>query len=138
MASLIDTAITTSHEIPTDRPGKLVTRQDTGERKQAEKLGVQPSKKYRHTFAVHSATRASCLSQDSAAPTSFTGFRNLGALVISQYPASHPEWLLTVSVVSNLRLMIENFKKVVRPRKMHHPLFLTDQTVRCPDMYPLP
>ncbi|KAG9832429.1 diacylglycerol acyltransferase DGAT2, partial [Aureobasidium melanogenum] len=96
MTSLIDTAITTSHEIPTDRPGKPVMQQDTAGNRRAEKLGVQPPKKYRHTFAVHSTTRASCLSQDSAAPTSFTGFRNLGALVI---------------IVSNLRLMIENFKK---------------------------
>ncbi|KAH0295554.1 hypothetical protein KCU71_g14463, partial [Aureobasidium melanogenum] len=96
MTSLIDTAITTSHEIPTDHPAKPVMQQDTAGNKKAEKLGVQPPKKYRHTFAVHSTTRASCLSQDSAAPTSFTGFRNLGALVI---------------IVSNLRLMIENFKK---------------------------
>ncbi|THX68671.1 sterol O-acyltransferase 2 [Aureobasidium pullulans] len=97
MASLIDTAITTSHEVPTDRPEKLVLqRLGTVETKRTEKSGAQPPKKYRHTFAVHSTTRASCLSQDSVAPTSFTGFRNLGALVI---------------IVSNLRLMIENFKK---------------------------
>jgi hypothetical protein len=97
MASLIDTAITTSHEIPTDRSEKIVTQQNTDEKKKkAEKLGVQPPKKYRHTFAVHSATRPSCLSKDSAAPTSFTGFRNLGALVISQYPISlSPSWMVT-------------------------------------------
>lgn len=82
MASLIDTATTTSHEIPTGRPVK-VNLQDEAEKKEAAKSGVQPPKKYRHTFAVHSTTRASCLSQDSAAPTSFRGFRNLGALVIS-------------------------------------------------------
>ncbi|PNS17450.1 Diacylglycerol O-acyltransferase 1 [Sphaceloma murrayae] len=51
---------------------------------------------YRHTFAVHSASRTSCLSHDSTASPSFLGFRNLMALVL---------------VVSNLRLMIENFKK---------------------------
>jgi diacylglycerol O-acyltransferase-1 len=90
MASLIDTAVTTSHEVPTDRPGKFVIQKDIDEKKKksVEKLGAQPSKKYRHTFAVHSATRPSCLSKDSAAPTSFTGFRNLGALVISQYRIS--------------------------------------------------
>ncbi|CAD0041426.1 unnamed protein product [Aureobasidium pullulans] len=81
MASLIDTAITTSHEVPTDRPEKFVLqRLGTVETKRTEKSGAQPPKKYRHTFAVHSTTRASCLSQDSVAPTSFTGFRNLGAL----------------------------------------------------------
>ncbi|KAG8624383.1 hypothetical protein KVT40_007450 [Elsinoe batatas] len=59
---------------------------------------VQPEKPppYRHTFAVHSTSRASCLSHDSHASPSFLGFRNLMALVL---------------VVSNLRLMIENFKK---------------------------
>ncbi|CAD0110056.1 unnamed protein product [Aureobasidium uvarum] len=88
MASLVDTAITTSHEIPTNNPGKFVVQQDPVEKKKAERPGVQPPKKYRHTFAVHCTTRPSCLSQDSAAPTSFTGFRNLGALVISQYPAT--------------------------------------------------
>jgi diacylglycerol O-acyltransferase-1 len=99
MASLINTAITTSHEIPTDRPGKVTMQQETDEKKtkQAEKNGVQHSKKYRHTFAVHNSTRASCLSQDSAAPTSFTGFRNLGALVISQCSASQ----LPFGVVTN-------------------------------------
>ncbi|KAF2150670.1 diacylglycerol O-acyltransferase [Myriangium duriaei CBS 260.36] len=51
---------------------------------------------YRHVFAVHSTSRTSCLSHDSTASPSFLGFRNLMALVL---------------VVSNLRLMIENFKK---------------------------
>ncbi|KAK4546706.1 hypothetical protein LTR36_001924 [Oleoguttula mirabilis] len=63
----------------------------------------QPSKrqrastKYKHTFAVHSENRTSCLSSDSTEePPSFSGFRNLMGLVL---------------VVSNLRLMMENFKK---------------------------
>lgn len=63
---------------------------------------IQPSKpqrastKYKHTFAVHAENRTSCLSSDSTEPPSFFGFRNLMGLVL---------------VVSNLRLMIENFKK---------------------------
>jgi len=58
-------------------------------------VGKRGSKTYKHTFAVHSENRTSCLSYD-APPPSFFGFRNLMGLVI---------------VVSNLRLMIENFKK---------------------------
>ncbi|KAI7559323.1 hypothetical protein KC346_g22833, partial [Hortaea werneckii] len=52
--------------------------------------------KYKHTFPVHSYARTSPLSHDAANPPSFFGFRNLMGLVL---------------VVSNLRLMIENFKK---------------------------
>lgn len=52
--------------------------------------------KYKHTFAVHVESRASCLSPDSPTPLSFIGFRNLMALAL---------------IGSNLRLMIENFRK---------------------------
>ena len=54
------------------------------------------SNKYKHTFAVHAESRTSCLSHDAEVAPSFLGFRNLMGLVL---------------VVSNLRLMIENFKK---------------------------
>jgi diacylglycerol O-acyltransferase-1 len=80
----IDTAVTTSHDMATLRPGKSTMQQEEAEEKQAETSQVPTSKKYRHTFAVHLATRHSCLSKDSTAPISFTGFRNLSALVISQ------------------------------------------------------
>ncbi|KAF2734768.1 hypothetical protein EJ04DRAFT_436271 [Polyplosphaeria fusca] len=52
--------------------------------------------KYRHVFATHSQPRNSCLSHDAAKTPSFVGFRNLMILVL---------------IVSNLRLMIENFRK---------------------------
>jgi len=53
--------------------------------------------KYRHVFAAHSLTRTSPLTQEGrASPTSFVGFRNLMILVL---------------IVSNLRLMIVNFRK---------------------------
>ncbi|KAI9780739.1 MAG: Diacylglycerol O-acyltransferase 1 [Candelina submexicana] len=54
------------------------------------------NQKYRHVAAAHSRTRPSFLSRDSDAAPSFLGFRNLMVIVL---------------VVSNLRLMIENFKK---------------------------
>ncbi|KAK5127882.1 hypothetical protein LTR85_004999 [Meristemomyces frigidus] len=54
------------------------------------------SPRYKHTFAVHAENRTSCLSSDCTEPPSFAGFRNLMGLVL---------------VVSNLRLMMENFKK---------------------------
>lgn len=69
------------------------TPQDSTQRMKSPKAKRKP---YRHTFAVHSLSRASCLSNDSHDTPSFVGFRNLMALVL---------------VVSNLRLMIENFKK---------------------------
>lgn len=49
-----------------------------------------------HIFAVHSTTRTSCLSKDNPTTPSFAGFRNLMTMVL---------------VVSNLRLMIENYRK---------------------------
>ncbi|KAF2638489.1 hypothetical protein P280DRAFT_471085 [Massarina eburnea CBS 473.64] len=51
--------------------------------------------KYRHVFATHSQPRISSLTHGAEVP-SFVGFRNLMILVL---------------VVSNLRLMIENFQK---------------------------
>ncbi|KAK5135532.1 hypothetical protein LTR08_005167 [Meristemomyces frigidus] len=63
----------------------------------AQKSGdIRSSPKYKHTFAVHSERRTSCLSSDSLKSPSYAGFRNLMGLVL---------------VVSNLRLMMENFKK---------------------------
>jgi len=61
-----------------------------------QKSDERGSKKYKHTFAVHSTNRTSCLSIDASTIPSFFGFRNLIGLTL---------------VVSNLRLMIENFKK---------------------------
>lgn len=52
--------------------------------------------KYRHVFATHSAIRHSSLSSDAETTPRFSGFRNLMVLVI---------------IFSNLRLMIENFRK---------------------------
>ncbi|KAF2714639.1 hypothetical protein K504DRAFT_420628 [Pleomassaria siparia CBS 279.74] len=52
--------------------------------------------KYRHVFATHLVERNSCLSYDAEKTPSFVGFRNLMVLVL---------------IFSNLRLMIENFRK---------------------------
>ncbi|KAI9885519.1 MAG: hypothetical protein M1823_002701 [Watsoniomyces obsoletus] len=51
---------------------------------------------YRHLATVHSIPRTSCLSHDSTVSPSFLGFRNLMVIML---------------VVSNLRLMIENYMK---------------------------
>ncbi|KAI9861678.1 MAG: hypothetical protein M1824_002109 [Vezdaea acicularis] len=53
-------------------------------------------KKYRHTTAIHTRPKTSVLSHDSDVAPSFLGFRNL---------------MIIVLVVSNLRLMVENFIK---------------------------
>lgn len=54
------------------------------------------SKRYKHAFAVHSVDRASLFSQDAPTSPSSLGFRNLMGLII---------------VISNVRLMMDNFKK---------------------------
>ena len=43
------------------------------------------SSRFRHIAAMHSKTRTSCLSHDSAGAPSFLGFRNLMVLVLSMY-----------------------------------------------------
>ena len=65
-------------------------------RRENRKIERNAPKKYKHTFAVHAESRTSCLSHESDAAPSFLGFRNLMGLVL---------------VFSNLRLMMENFKK---------------------------
>lgn len=54
------------------------------------------SRKYKHTFAVHAVARPSVFSADAPTSPSTLGFRNLMALVI---------------IISNLRLMIDNYSK---------------------------
>ncbi|KAF2862397.1 hypothetical protein K470DRAFT_256032 [Piedraia hortae CBS 480.64] len=60
-------------------------------------IAGQPSSRYKHVFAIHTKVRPSCLTHtpDAVAP-SFVGFRNLMGLML---------------VASNLRLMLENFRK---------------------------
>ncbi|SMY22980.1 unnamed protein product [Zymoseptoria tritici ST99CH_1A5] len=64
--------------------------------KNASTPDVRTSKKYKHVFAIHADTRASIFSKDATSSPSNHGFRNLMGLII---------------VISNLRLMVENFKK---------------------------
>lgn len=47
-----------------------------------EKLHRTPQPKYRHVAAVHSKSRASCLSHDASVAPSFLGFRNLMVIVL--------------------------------------------------------
>ncbi|KAI9762193.1 MAG: hypothetical protein M4579_000516 [Chaenotheca gracillima] len=72
---------------------------DGGER-QAPEVSPPKSppavKRNTHVAIVHSRPRTSCLSHDSQIAPSFLGFRNLMVIVL---------------IVSNLRLMIENFMK---------------------------
>ncbi|KAL1650793.1 hypothetical protein SLS58_000912 [Diplodia intermedia] len=108
MASSVETAVSTSTDIPITRPDKQYTAPtpqpdpsqtpvSNGEAKSSSAgSGARSVGKYRHVVAVHHQTRPSCLSQDAEKPPSFVGFRNLMFLVL---------------IVSNLRLMIENFRK---------------------------
>lgn len=96
-ASQVGVAASRSPDVPNGRPSKphhangRPTEEST-----KEVVDKRDSKKYKHTFAVHSKSRTSCLSHEAEVSPSFLGFRNLMALVL---------------IVSNLRLMIENFKK---------------------------
>ncbi|KAL2355878.1 diacylglycerol acyltransferase DGAT2 [Cryomyces antarcticus] len=100
--TLIDTAVATSHELPNtissnqSNAGQTKPVQSKDEVQAPLSSSKMRSKKFRHTFAIHSTRKASCLSHDSEAAPSFLGFKNLMVLML---------------IVSNLRLMIENFKK---------------------------
>ena len=102
MSSTKSTASVTSRETSNGTVVESITinggppqplRQSLKEHKRADN---RASRKYKHTFVVHAEGRTSCLSHDAETAPSFLGFRNLMGLVL---------------VVSNLRLMIENFKK---------------------------
>ncbi|KAF2015276.1 hypothetical protein BU24DRAFT_421576 [Aaosphaeria arxii CBS 175.79] len=102
MSTMTDTAITTAMatpSVPYPRDSSLSTKSNgnntTTKSERASSSKAQPLK-YRHVFATHSLSRGSCLSYDAEKSPSFVGFRNLMILVL---------------IVSNLRLMIENFRK---------------------------
>lgn len=102
MTSLAGTSFTTSHDLEMPHAHALNPASTNGKpteplnQSKEEQVDKRSSKKYKHTFAVHARSRTSCLSHEAEASPSFLGFRNLMALVL---------------IVSNLRLMIENFKK---------------------------
>lgn len=103
MASTISTATSTARYEPNETSSLSSRTTSSKQPQQQEKLPAdetvssrRSSKKYKHTFAVHADTRTSYLSHDSTVSPSFVGFRNLMCLAL---------------VASNLRLMIENFKK---------------------------
>ncbi|CAI6334752.1 unnamed protein product [Periconia digitata] len=106
MATLVDTATATAvtsasdvlanHHPPTDPSASTSSSTTTTDHTNGKP--TKPSKmasKYRHVFATHSKQQISPFTQGAQAP-SFVGFRNLMILVL---------------IVSNLRLMIENFQK---------------------------
>lgn len=95
MASTVETAVSTSTDIPITRPDKQYTaasepQPDPQAQAPASnghaRSGVRSVGKYRHVVAVHHQARPSCLSQDAEKPTSFVGFRNLMILVLSMPP----------------------------------------------------
>ncbi|KAJ9665769.1 hypothetical protein H2201_004077 [Coniosporium apollinis] len=95
-----ETAIHTSHEAPSNAGLESPVESKTQDG-QANGVTPRPSSrglesKYKHVFAVHADRKTSYLSEDADRPHNFAGFRNLMALVL---------------IVSNVRLMIENFRK---------------------------
>ena len=75
--------------------------------------------RYNHLFAIHAKTRPSPLTRgDQPDAPNYNGFRNLMALVLGLWCLY--TWSRSLAyyeiVVSNLRLMLENFRKVWYPR----------------------
>lgn len=101
MSTFTRTTVSTSEEISNanierqeaDRPADGTTPPSFWNK--LPRIGEQKQKNP-HVFPTHSISRPSCLSRDAEKTPSFVGFRNL---------------MIIVLVVSNLRLMIENFRK---------------------------
>ncbi|KAF2677904.1 hypothetical protein K458DRAFT_349498 [Lentithecium fluviatile CBS 122367] len=94
MSTLVDTATSTATSIPATNPAATYNGTTTEPVVNRSSKSMRDTK-YRHVFATHSQQRMSNLTHGAETP-SFVGFRNLMVLVL---------------VVSNLRLMIENFRK---------------------------
>ncbi|KAF1990990.1 hypothetical protein K402DRAFT_389190 [Aulographum hederae CBS 113979] len=85
MATVVNTTTMASSRMPNGSPGY-----------KAKPSAPEKAPKYSHVFAVHASRRTSCLTSGTPNPPSFIGFRNLMILML---------------IVSNLRLIIENFRK---------------------------
>ena len=83
--------ITGTQPPPTEIPGA------NGDAARELRKASNLQKKYRHTVAVHSQSRPSCLSHDAPETPSFLGFRNLMVIVLGEdITSSEPEvsvWL---------------------------------------------
>ncbi|KAF2086419.1 diacylglycerol O-acyltransferase 1 [Saccharata proteae CBS 121410] len=89
MASAVETAVTTSTDIPVTQPEGQYSQANGHTNGTPETRTVRSPKKYRHVLAIHRDSKPSCLSQDAQQPTSFVGFRNLMVLVLGEYSASY-------------------------------------------------
>lgn len=119
MASPIDTPMAISNG---RSDGQTAEAAEKSNGHQVQSKTRKPKRKYNHLFAIHSKSKASCLSsQDATETPSYVGFRNLMVLML---------------VVSNLRLMIENIRKVCASVSSKSKANL--DTVRSFDMHSLP
>jgi diacylglycerol O-acyltransferase 1 len=64
--------------------GKPEQPEPVSEQKKAAVVDPKFVNKYKHIFAIHAATRTSCLSHDAQQTPSFIGFRNLMVLVLGK------------------------------------------------------
>jgi diacylglycerol O-acyltransferase 1 len=86
MSTLIDTAISTSTQLP---KGPLSQRTNSTSKSAADHAPTPrkgAARKYNHVFAVHHRSIASPLSQDAKIIPSFVGFKNLMALMLGKLP----------------------------------------------------
>lgn len=105
MATVVNTVISTAIEAPSPPSSAMPSYSSSNTTEQnanGSPRRMKKKTKYRHVFATHSQKRESCLTHGAQQSPSFVGFRNLMILVL---------------VFSNLRLMIENFRKVHGPEK---------------------
>lgn len=84
------------NQTSSDKPAEDHLQSNGTASKPRELHSPQAAPKYKHVIAIHKRAKDSPLTSGSGQTISFVGFRNLMILVI---------------VVSNLRLMIENYKK---------------------------
>jgi diacylglycerol O-acyltransferase 1 len=89
MATLVDTAIATSNDVPgvnlsaQYREKNLVAMSNGNGVTAAPKLPHPSELKYKHVLAIHSRTKPSVLSSDAEKAPSYMGFRNITVLMLS-------------------------------------------------------
>ena len=91
MSTLVDTAISTSTQLPDMSLSQRNHSAINGRRDSAHPSKVL-ERKYNHVFAIHRFSIASPLSQDAKTTPSFVGFKNLMALMLCKKLPRLMQW----------------------------------------------
>jgi diacylglycerol O-acyltransferase-1 len=95
MSTMVDT-VNTASSTSTDATNGPLLRKTNASHTKTPSQAKFVLKKYNHSYAIHRRSHPSPLSQDAATTPSLFGIKNLMALML---------------IVSNLRLVVENFRK---------------------------